>query len=233
MPTTAHGDEPSVPGFVPNGEAGSPTQDQVTPHANGDQGRSRATNRNASSKTKKAAPRHAAKKKPKGRSNTRTQRVRTVMKRSGGNNGENGRNGKPAWWQASPLAVITLALTLSLNIGQLGFTYAHVLARLDANQLAITVVDQQSKDRDAAQVRLIEERHTRAMVVMDERYMLLTKNLERLESSLNAMMQLRTEVEVVKNKLTTIDDTLRRVERSWERIDNRNPLTPPTNMRPR
>jgi hypothetical protein len=126
-----------------------------------------------------------------------------------------------------------LALTLSLNIGQLGFTYAHVLARLDANQLAITVVDQQSKDRDAAQVRLIEERHTRAMVVMDERYMLLTKNLERLESSLNAMMQLRTEVEVVKNKLTTIDDTLRRVERSWERIDNRNPLSPPTNMRPR
>lgn len=147
--------------------------------------------------------------------------------RSGANNSDGDDNPKTAWWQASPLAVITLALTLSLNIAQLGFTYAHVLARLDANQLAINTVEQQSKDRDGAQFKLFEERHLLAMKVIDERHQLamkgiderssqLTKNIERLEVNLSSMMQLRTDVEVVKNKLTTIDETLRRVERSWE-----------------
>lgn len=171
-----------------------------------------------------------------------------LMAQRGGRGRAGGDNdpptGKAGWWAASPLAVLGLGLTLALNVGQMGFTYAHVLAGLEANKLAITVVerqvadrinivDRQAQDRDGAQFRLIEERHALAMKsvddkfqqairVMDERYALMVKGIDRLELSMSSMMQLRTDVEVVKNKLTGIDETLRTFARAWDRAERTN-----------
>ncbi len=133
---------------------------------------------------------------------------------------------RKTWMGASPLAVLTLVLTLAFNVAQMGFTYAHVLGEIAANKLATSIADKQAQDRDAAQVRLIEERHAQitqkleerhalAMKTIDDRISIMVKGIDRLESSLSTMARLTTDVEVVKNKLTTIDETLRRVERSW------------------
>lgn len=137
------------------------------------------------------------------------------------------------WFGGSPLAVATLGITLALNAMQIGYTYAVIKADLAANTLAITIADSQGKERDTAQGRLIEERHLIAMRTIedrhqsvlranDERHSILVKSIDRLESGMSGMLALKTDVEVVKNKLTGIDETLRRVERSWDRAERSN-----------
>lgn len=133
---------------------------------------------------------------------------------------EHGRGKR--WMSASPIAIITLCLTLAFNVGQIGFTYAYVLGRLDANALAVQRVENDVRERNLAALRLIEDRHQLVMKTMEERQVVNAKAVDRLDSSLGAMSALRTDVEVVKNKLTTIDETLRRVERYWDRDAERN-----------
>lgn len=149
------------------------------------------------------------------------------------------RGERKGWMSASPLAILSLALTIAFNIGQMGFTYAYILGRLDANALATSIADQTSKDRDAAImrameekhlliVRTLDEKHTLAMRVLDDKFQLVSKSVDRLDTAVGAMLQLRTDVEVMKNKLTTIDDTLRRVERFWDRSDRSTTLPSPS-----
>lgn len=86
------------------------------------------------------------------------------------------------------------AMSFAVNVGTIGYIYANVLNKIEANALAIANNAAADKDRAIS--------HDAAIA--------------RIDTSLNAMGALRTDVEVMRTSLINISDTLRRLERQWE-----------------
>lgn len=178
-----------------------------------------------------------------------TDRRTGTMSGGGGKKGAVEEHPRRGWLHGSPLAIITLALTLALNVGQFGYIYASILGQIDFNRKAIERLETTSRDsvarnekddreryntlskvmdeRTMSLAKAVEDRHSTTVRMIEERNGILTKSIDRLDTSINNMLQLKTDVEVMKNKLTGIDETLRRVERSWERSDSRAIGIPP------
>lgn len=173
------------------------------------------------------------------------------MSGGGGRRGHIDETPKRGWLNGSPLAIITLALTLALNIGQFGYIYASILGQIGANKTSIdrletyfkvsmernekddrerhSQLNARGEERYLQLSKSVDDRISSTVRMLEERNTILSKSIDRLDTSINNMLQLKTDVEVMKNKLTGIDETLRRVERSWERSDSRALGIPPAN----
>jgi len=100
---------------------------------------------------------------------------------------------KKPMWQALP-SWLGLVLALSINFITVGYTYATFEAKLERNKEEI--IRNEREDR---------ERTTR-----------FEQSIASINASIANMGQLRTDVEVMKNSLNSISETLRRLERRFE-----------------
>lgn len=118
---------------------------------------------------------------------------------------------------ASPIAWITLGITMAFHAGTIGYIYSNIQNQIDNNKLAVERNDRRDIERYDALDKMISER-----------FQATTVGITRLDANLHNMAQLRTDVEVMKNSLTTISQTLARFEQALEKANQRAEL--PRNM---
>lgn len=98
---------------------------------------------------------------------------------------------------------VTFTVTIATTFIATGYTYANMEAKVE--RLRDDLLRNEREDRD--------------------RQDSLKEQIRQLNMQLNGMNQLRTDVEVMKNSLASISDTLRRLERRLEAP----PVVPSTN----
>ena len=109
---------------------------------------------------------------------------------------------RKSMWHNLPTWLM-LVITLSINFITVGYTYATLESKSERNKEEI--IRNERDDR---------ERETR-----------LQAQITSLQTQISTMNQLRTDVEVMKNSLASINDTLRRLERRIEQVTTVPPTT--------
>ena len=92
------------------------------------------------------------------------------------------------------LGTLLAVLSLASQIGMVGYLYANVLAEQNANKADIArnfTDDKENRERSL-------------------------RNIDRIDNTIGTMSKLHVDIEVLKTQLTTMNDTLRRLEKRFE-----------------
>lgn len=112
---------------------------------------------------------------------------------------------RKSMWQALP-SWLGLVLALSINFITVGYTYATFESKLERNKEEIIRNEREDRERASR----------------------FDQQLTAINNSIANMGQLKTDVEVMKNSLASINETLRRLERRFEqRLEERKPAPSP------